>query len=331
MSIKYTSLKYQSLEACASLSHIQSEHHHRLRQLRCGQFIHYAIKPGSLEMHINRANWCGLKTCPICTSVRTAKLRGRLFQGLPRLLADYPTAIFLFLTLTVKNCHFGQLRACVRTMEQGWKRLTNTNIFSATAIGFLKSLEVTRPRDYYYRGCFVGRYAGYKADRCFEYFQQQPDWDYSRWRSHACEEVHPHFHVLLMVPSSYFTPDNYLNQQDWQNLWRRSARLDYDPIVDIRAVKKLNNGILEISKYTVKPTDMTDVYGCLTIRQLHGLRRTAIGGVFSDYFSQKAVDAIAQTGRAGTEHWQNGVPCWYEWDGEKYSLTRLANLEWEIA
>jgi hypothetical protein len=73
------------------------------------------------------------------------------------------------------------------------------------------------------------------------------------------------------------------------------------------------------------------VIGCFVIRQLHSIRLTDIGGIFNDYFSQRAVDAITATGELGTEHWQSGVPCWYEWDGEGYQLTRLAHLEWDVA
>jgi len=328
MSSKLSYLKAQSLEACTSLQQIESERLHAYRQSRCAEFLHYAVEPGTLEMRLNRANWCGLKSCPVCTWLRAAKLRIRLFQGMPRLLADYPTARFLLFTLTVKNCHFQELRSHVRMMEAGWRRMINTNVFPA--IGFLKSLELTRSRDYFYYGQHIGRFDVGKAERWLTHLRKLPSWNPSQWRSYTCEEVHPHFHAFLMVDESYFGgEDEYLNQRSWQQLWKRSARLDYDPIVDIRVVRRLNGGILETSKYCLKTHDMTDVLGCLTIRQLHGLRLTSIGGAFNDYFSQRAIDAIAATGELGTEHWQSGVPCWYEWNGEEYSLTRLAHLEWE--
>jgi len=75
---------------------------------------------------------------------------------------------------------------------------------------------------------------------------------------------------------------------------------------------------------------MTDVLGCLLVRQLHKLRLLAIGGAFNDYLSQASIDAIAATGDLGTEQWQQGIPCWYEWNGQKYDLTRLADMFWEL-
>ncbi len=137
-------------------------------------------------------------------------------------------------------------------------------------------------------------------------------------------------HVLMMVSPSYFEASEYINHPRWQFLWRRSARLEYSPVVDIRRVDELTKAIFETSKYCLKSNDMVDVLGCLTVRQLHGLRLLSVGGAFNDYFSQRAIDAIAQTGELGTEQYQEGVPCWYEWNGKKYSLVRLADLHWEV-
>lgn len=327
--MKLTHLKALSLRACESLNQISSEASHVLRQARCAEFLHYAIDPADFSMALNRANFCGRRTCPVCTWLKSTKWRIRLFAGLPRLLTDYPDSRFLLLTLTVRNCHIGQLRSTIRVMEQGWRRLSNLPNFPA--IGYLKSLELARPRDCFYYGIYIGRLGHTLIERWIGHLKKQPNWNPLAWRSYWCEEVHPHFHALLMIPSSYFSEGEYINQAEWRSLWKRSARLDYDPIVDIRAVKELRNGILETSKYCLKTQDMVDVLGCLTIRQLHGLRLISIGGALNDYCSQAALDAIAATGELGTEHWQQGVPCYYEWNGKKYVLTRLAHLEWEIA
>lgn len=51
------------------------------------------------------------------------------------------------------------------------------------------------------------------------------------------DRAHPHFHCLLMVSPRYFTGESYLKQVEWTELWRRSLRVEYTPIVDVRAVK----------------------------------------------------------------------------------------------
>jgi plasmid rolling circle replication initiator protein Rep len=325
--MKLDILKTQSLEACQSLAQIESEVTHAGRQFRCAEFLHYALEPGTLKLALNRANFCKQRTCPVCTWLKSTKLRIRIFHGLPRLLADYPTARFLLLTLTIKNCHYRQLRSQVGEMKKGWKRLCEQSRFPA--IGYLKTLEISRPRDYFYHGIYVGRFGHSLAERWVEHLRQTPTWNPQAWRSYTCEEVHPHYHALLMVNSSYEESEpEYIKQAEWRFLWQRAARLEYLPVVDVRTVKNLYGSIFETTKYCLKTTDMVDVLGCLAIRQLHGLRLTSIGGAFNDYFSQAALDAIAATGELGNETWQQGLPCWYEWDGEEYSLTRLAHVEW---
>lgn len=70
--------------------------------------------------------------------------QARIHRSLPRLVADYPQARFLFATFTVKNCDVHLLRYTLRVMCQGWKRLTELKVFPA--IGWVRSVEVTRGR-----------------------------------------------------------------------------------------------------------------------------------------------------------------------------------------
>lgn len=207
---KLAYLKPQSLQACVALGQIESERSHAERQSRCAQLLQYAIDPYDGTEHLNRANWCGLKTCPVCTWLRSSKLRIRLFNGMPQLLADYPRAKFLLLTLTVRNCHFGHLRSQVLLMQQAWNRMKSNSVFPA--MGFLKSLEVTRPKDYFYYGQYIGRLGLSKAHEWYERLKELDSWNPNQWRSYPCEEVHPHFHALLMVPEVYRQgSDCYLN------------------------------------------------------------------------------------------------------------------------
>jgi plasmid rolling circle replication initiator protein Rep len=325
--MKLNYLKTLSLESCQSLAEIPSEITHAERQFRCAEFLNYAIDPNDFSMALNRANFCKQRSCAVCSWLRSAKLRIKIFRGLPRLLEDYQGFHFLLLTLTVKNVHFSELRTTIGLMEKAWGRLVKMVDFPA--IGSLKTLELTRPRNCYYAGQFVGR-MGVKAIARWLSELKHRGMDTSFWAEHFCEEVHPHFHALLLVGADYFHHENYLEHSDWVALWQRAARLDYKPVVDIRKVHQIDNAIFEVSKYCLKSSEMVDVLGCFITRQLHGVRLLSISGAFKDYFSQAAIDAIAATSELGDEHWQEGVPCWYEWDGEKYSLVRLAQLEWEL-
>ena len=53
---------------------------------------------------------------------------------------------------------------------------------------------------------------------------------------------------------------NYISQDEWTEFWKKSAKLDYRPIVDVRSIKPKNektsdirSAILETAKYPVKP------------------------------------------------------------------------------
>lgn len=87
------------------------------------------------------------------------------------------------------------------------------------------------------------------------------------------DSVHPHFHALLMVSSTYFKGTHYLSQQDWTDLWQSCLRVDYTPVVNIKVVKPnkrwltdgqpdllaeqlLAGAIVETFKYSVKPKDL---------------------------------------------------------------------------
>ncbi len=99
--------------------------------------------------------------------------------------------------------------------------------------------------------------------------------------------AHPHFHCLLLVESGYFGRD-YIKQGEWSEMWQRCLRVDYQPILNIKAVKKGTDPkqlIPEILKYCVKESDLiADKEWFLELtRQLHKMRAVSVGGVLKSY------------------------------------------------
>jgi plasmid rolling circle replication initiator protein Rep len=134
-------------------------------------------------------------------------------------------------------------------MHQSFKRLTKLKVFPA--VGWIKSIEVTRGRD---------------------------------------GSAHPHFHCLFMVQPSYFGV-NYINQGEWVDLWKKCLRIDYNPVLDVQAIKKGNSPAVlvpELLKYCTKESDLTaDREWFLELtRQMHKTRAIATGGILKDYFSE---------------------------------------------
>lgn len=121
--------------------------------------------------------------------------------------------------------------------------------------------------------------------------------------------AHPHLHALLMVKPDYFG-EWYLQQHEWAQMWGESVRLNYRPVVDVRAIKqnkkrsslKVNNVnvshmwfiVSEILKYSVKPSDMMrdhDWFLALS-DQVVKTRAVAVGGVLRPYLKTRRRDDL---------------------------------------
>lgn len=122
---------------------------------------------------------------------------------------------------------------------------------------------------------------------------------------------HPHFHILLAVPPSYFG-HSYLSKDDWAQLWQEVMRLDYKPVVDVRIVKprkgsepvqvegvdlpesipdpmkSLMSAITETIKYTTKPSDMVKEKAWLLamVDQMRNVRGVSLGGIFKQFLKE---------------------------------------------
>jgi hypothetical protein len=120
------------------------------------------------------------------------RTRTRFRKALPKIIEQYPTSGFVFLTLTVKNCLPTDLRATLKAMNTAWKRLVEYTEFRKVS-GWIRLTQIT------------------KADNGM---------------------AHPHFHCLLMVPSSWLSgKGDYVTTADWRNSWGKALRVDYLPEV----------------------------------------------------------------------------------------------------
>ncbi len=115
--------------------------------------------------------------------------------------------------------------------------------------------------------------------------------------------AHPHFHCLLMVKPGYFGK-NYIKQTEWVELWRKSLRIDYNPVLDVQAVKKGQQPmqlVPELLKYCVKESDLVgDREWFLELtRQMHKMKCVVTGGVLKEYLrelEQEPEDLIGDDG-----------------------------------
>lgn len=225
--------------------------------------------------------------------------KARALQALPRVLEDHPSHRWLFVTLTAKNCPIQELRETVRGMNDAFKRLTKRKDWPGQ--GFIKSVEVTR--------------------------------------NPVTGEAHPHFHVLILVPSTYFGA-KYLTQQKWRELWQSALKVDYLPVVNIKAVKPkgrqksavnpidaISGAIAETLKYSVKPEDLVaDPAWLLELTtQLHNTRAVGVGGILRNYFNADEPEDLINTDESpDTEASDDDLTIWFGW---REAIARYVQIE----
>ena len=149
--------------------------------------------------------------------------------------------------------------------------------------------------------------------------------------------AHPHFHCLLMMSLDYFER-SYISHSVWQQLWRKSLKVDYDPIINVKKVKPkvgeeeqlgLMAAVCETLKYSVKPNDLIDSSGWLIglSEQMYKLRAVSVGGLLKSYLSDLGEESdsedLVHIGSKLDTEGQQQVRCYFSWN---HSLKRYMGV-----
>lgn len=211
------------------------------------------------KKQLKSANFCRVRLCPMCAWRRALKVYSNVVKVLDEMDGSH---VFIFLTLTAKNCSGAELSGELDRLMAAWKRFEHRKPFKQAVKGWYRGLEVTHNVDVL---------------------------------SSSYDTFHPHFHCLLAVNKSYFTGKEYLSHESWVDLWQESLRVDYKPVVYIRKVKgSLGKAVAEVAKYAVKSSDfiIPDDWDLTvdTVRMLdaalHNRRLIAFGGVMKEIHKQ---------------------------------------------
>lgn len=200
----------------------------------CGTSLLFGKKKGApdFEKKLLYANFCKDRFCPICMWRRSLKLGFQLKKTLEQSIKLYPNSKFMFLTLTEKNIKAEDLQQAVKDINAAYSRMFHyKRLVNNVVLGTIRTTECT-------------------------YNQRRHDFNL-------------HVHVLIQVEESYFdkSKDFYVAQSEWQSLWKKAARLDYDPVVDIRVVyankrngkDSLSSAVAEVAKYEVKSFEFINI------------------------------------------------------------------------
>lgn len=190
----------------------------------CGSNLQFAVSKTG-DMRLYRADFCRDRMCPGCQKRRSLVVFHQVKNVCQSIHNDYPTYKYLLLTLTVPNVKAENLSDEIKHLTQSWDRLCKRAFFKKSIKGWFRALEVT-----------------YNGDR---------------------DDYHPHFHVLLCVPSNYFSK-NYVSQSDWLRHWQECTRYPHITQVDVRAIKPnkkrpesdaISSAAAEVGKYATKPSN----------------------------------------------------------------------------
>lgn len=219
----------------------------------CANFLIYALMSsrdtGEFELKLRNANLCHCRHCFICNWRRSLMYYARFFESLPKIAQEHPKARWVLMTMTVPNMPVESLRDGLSAMNKGWNKFVQRKEFKPV-LGWIRSTEVT---------------------------QEQKRKNYA----------HPHFHVLLLVPPSFFKV-NYTKQSRWLEIWRECMRDESITSLDVQAVKgDVKGGAVEVLKtfnYSIKPStaDHSPEWFLEYFDQVHKKRFLATGGALKD-------------------------------------------------
>uniref|UniRef100_UPI00137AE98A protein rep n=1 Tax=Escherichia coli TaxID=562 RepID=UPI00137AE98A len=98
------------------------------------------------RLRLGKAHFCRVRHGPVCQWRRSLMWQARFYQSLPRIVADYPDARWMFLTLTVRNCAIGELGEMLNRMNAAFQRMKVRKEFRPVQ-GWIRTTEVTRGSD----------------------------------------------------------------------------------------------------------------------------------------------------------------------------------------
>ena len=266
---KMNSLKLHGLYEKALIKDNDLITENRLQSLeQCGDNLLFSVNDKN-EKRLKGANFCRIRTCPMCNWRKSLKMFGQTNKIANKILEQNSSTRFLFVTFTVKNCSAEKLEETINLMNKGFKSITDktkklaiTNKFKNNMLGYMRAIEVT--------------------------YNQQED------------TYHPHIHCIFAVKAGYFT-HGYIKKTEWQYIWGECCHTDYEPIVKVQTIKNsTSKAVAEVAKYPVKMDELANYQNenkaikalIVFTKILKGRRLITFGGVFADIKKQLKLDDV---------------------------------------
>lgn len=264
-----------------------AKHLEKARRLEsCASYAEFSLMPDK-SLHLYQSSFCRVRLCPMCQWRRSLKLAAQVRQvvtkaNMYRITDCNAPWRWLMVTFTVKNVSGPDLAETLNLIHKGLNNLAKCARWQAAVKGWLRATEITHN---------------------------------TKEKSPAYDTFHPHMHMLLCVPSSYFKGKSYIKQKEWATLWKHYIKAPYTPVVDVRIIKSedgqrltdlpagaqaaaMGKACAEVSKYAAKPTDYIIPADLLlsmqTVQLLDSVldhrRMTSWGGILKDIAKELELD-----------------------------------------
>jgi plasmid rolling circle replication initiator protein Rep len=233
----------------------------------CGSSLWFDTCKKDGYKKLTAAHFCKVRLCPLCAWRRSMKIQNQATKIVEEALKECPDMEFILVTVSTRNCELEDTKESIRHMTASCTRLfgkkKRRKEIADAVIGYIRGTELT------------------VNDKKYSDFYNT---------------VNLHTHFLVAVPKEYFTSDLYISQERWVDLWKGAAKLDYEPIVDVRKIEakrgqKYKAALIETLKYSVKSSgflndsisnSLMDERVMALTEGLHRARLFGTGGIFEE-------------------------------------------------
>lgn len=256
----------------------------------------FNLETGEQKYKLKSARFCRVPRCPVCQWRKSLMWRAKTLKIIPKVIEAYPSARFLFLTLTVENCPLEELRTTLGHMNKSWERLSQRKQFPA--IGWIKTVEVTRSKN-----------------------------DFAHPHFHCLLMVQPSY----FSGKYYLSKDNWIEL--WQKSLRVDypPSIDIQAVKTLTGADEgMRQAVIETVKYCVKPGDIlrdrsssnriSDQEWLVEFtKQMYQTRTISTGGVLKAYYqeleseSDDLEDLIHSTELSDSELTNNSISLFFNW------------------
>jgi len=206
-------LKEQGLAVAAAFEGFDAERGEKMR--RCASYAKYVWGDDAAGVVHKKLREANFCRCRMCPgcTTRLSHKRGFELSMCFEHVANKEDMVAVMMTLTPRSMHRAKTKRELKMMQAAWKKMREWPRFR-------------RAMKYWYRGTEM---------------------------TFPGETVHPHIHVMGLVPKKYFDKRSglFLHQREIAEKWGRCLGADYTPVVDIRRMRK----VVEAAKYVAKPSD----------------------------------------------------------------------------